>query len=59
MVGGCLLLALSQFVILGSLGATLAGRLDSPFFTLAKSVGVEGAFQRVESVITALWTWPT
>lgn len=55
-VGGCLLLVLSQFVILGSLGATLAGRLDSPFFTLAKSVGVEGAFQRVESVITALWT---
>ena len=55
-VGGCLLLTLSQYVILGNLGPELAGRLDSPFFTLAQSVGVEGAFQRVESVVTALWT---
>lgn len=55
-LGGCLLLTLSQAVILGNLGAELAGRLDSPFFTLAQSVGVEGAFQRVESVVTALWT---
>lgn len=55
--GGCLLLALAQAVILGSLGAELAGRLNNPFFTLAKSIGVEGAFQRVESVISALWTF--
>ena len=55
-VVGCLLLALSQYVILGNLGPELAGRLDSLFFTLAQSVGVEGAFQRVESVVTALWT---
>ena len=55
-VGGCLLLVLSQLVILGNLGPALAGRLDNPFFALAKSVGVEGAFQRVESVIISLWT---
>ena len=55
-IGGCLLLALSQAVILGNLGSGVAGTLDNPFFALAKSVGVEGAFQRVESVITAVWT---
>lgn len=55
-LGGCLLLTLAQFVILGSLGPALSARLTDPFFALAKSVGVEGAFQRVESVISALWT---
>ena len=54
--GGCLLLALAQWVVLGNLGPALAGRLDDPFFALAKSVGIEGAFQRVESVIVAVWT---
>ncbi|MEA4934337.1 MAG: GerAB/ArcD/ProY family transporter [Lawsonibacter sp.] len=55
-VGGCLLLALSQWIILGNLGPALAARLNNPFFALAKSVGVKGAFQRVESVIASLWT---
>ena len=55
-IGGGLLLALTQAVILGNLGSGVAGTLDNPFFALAKSVGVEGAFQRVESVITAVWT---
>lgn len=54
-LGGCVLLTLSQLVVLGNLGPALAARLDNPFFALAKSVGVEGAFQRVESVIAALW----
>ena len=35
----------------------MASTLTNPFFALAKSVGVEGAFQRVESVVTALWTF--
>ena len=51
------MLTAAQWIILGSLGPALALRLDNPFFTLAKSVGVEGAFQRVESVIIALWTF--
>lgn len=55
-MGGCLLLTLAQGVILGNLGPALAGKLEGPFFALAKSVGVEGAFQRVESVVAALWT---
>ncbi len=56
-LGGALLLSAAQAVIVGNLGAGLAARLDNPFFALAKSVGVEGAFQRVESVVTALWTF--
>ena len=55
--GGCALLALAQGIIVGNLGARLAGQLERPFFALAKSVGVEGAFQRVESVVAALWTF--
>jgi hypothetical protein len=55
-VSGCLLVALLQWVILGELGAALAGLLADPFFSLAQSVGMEGYFQRVESVIAALWT---
>lgn len=45
-LGGMALLTLAQAVILGNLGPRLAAGLDSPFFALAKSVGVEGAFQR-------------
>ena len=56
-LGGVLLLAAAQAVIVGNLGAELAARLDNPFFALAKSVGVEGAFQRVEGVVAALWTF--
>ena len=56
MAAGCLLLAAGQAVVLGCLGPVLAGRLGSPFFTLAQGVGVEGAFQRVESVIHTIWT---
>lgn len=56
-LGGVLLLAIAQAIILGNLGAALAARLENPFFALAKSVGVEGAFQRVESVVAALWTF--
>ena len=56
-LGGMLILAAAQAIILGNLGVGLAGRLENPFFALAKSVGVEGAFQRVEGVVAALWTF--
>lgn len=56
-LGGMALLAAAQAVIIGDLGAGLAARLEDPFFALAKSVGVEGAFQRVESLVAALWTF--
>ena len=53
--GGCLLLTFAQLIIVGNLGVGLCTRSESAFFALTKSVGVEGAFQRVESVVTALW----
>ncbi len=56
-LGGILLLAGAQAIMIGNLGVGLAMELDNPFFALAKSVGVEGAFQRVESIISALWTF--
>ena len=53
--GGCLLLSVLLLSVLGNLGAELSGALEDPFLTLSKHVGVEGAFQRVESLISALW----
>ena len=53
--GGCLLLTLAQLIIIGNLGVGLCARSESAFFVLTKSVGVEGGFQRVESVVAALW----
>lgn len=49
------LLTLLQVSVLGNLGAPLAAGLEDPFITLSKRVGVEGAFQRVESLVSALW----
>jgi len=54
-LGGVFLLALAQGVVLANLGVGLAMELDSPFFALAKGVGREGGFQRVESLVLALW----
>lgn len=48
-------LAQGQLILLGCLGPALAGELAGPFFTLAQSVGVEGGFQRVESVVSSVW----
>lgn len=51
----CLVLTAMQWVCLGSFGPGLTVRMDSPFFMMVKGVGVEGAFERVESVLIALW----
>lgn len=50
-----LVLVIAQVIVIGRFGPQLTVRLDSPFFQLAKSVGVEGAFQRVESIVAAIW----
>ena len=52
---GCGLLSLCQLIIIGNLGVGLCASSGSAFFALTKSVGVEGAFQRLESVVAALW----
>lgn len=54
-VGACCVLAALQLSVLGNMGAALAGAVEDPFLTLSKHVGVEGAFQRVESLVSALW----
>ena len=54
-VAVCGVLLLLQVVCLGSFGPTLTVRMDAPFFMMVKGVGVQGAFERVESVIIALW----
>ena len=51
----CLILTLLQLVCLGSFGPGLTGRMHSPFFMMVKGIGIQGTFQRVESVILALW----
>jgi len=54
---GCLVLGVAQTILLGCFGARLTQQLDSPFFQLAKSVGIEGGFQRLESVVAAIWSF--
>ena len=49
------MLALFLLAVLGNLGAALTAELEEPFITLSKNVGVEGAFQRVESLVSVLW----
>lgn len=54
-VGLCLTLTALQVVCLGNFGPGLAQRMDTPFFMMVKGIGFEGTFQRMESVIIALW----
>lgn len=51
----CGVLTLLQLTCLGSFGPGLTGHMDTPFFMVVKGIGVQGAFERVESVIIALW----
>ena len=51
----CLALTALQLVCLGNFGPGLTARMDAPFFMMVKGIGIEGTFQRVESVIIALW----
>ena len=50
-------LGVAQTVLLGCFGGKLMGRMDVPFFRLAKSIGIKGGFQRVESVVAAIWVF--
>ena len=54
-VGLCLILTALQTVCLGNFGPGLTVRMNTPFFMMVKGIGIEGTFQRVESVILALW----
>ena len=51
----CLLLTAFQLVNLGNFGPGLVSRMDVPLYMLAKGIGVRGGFERIESVVVALW----
>lgn len=51
----CLLLSALQLMVVGSFGPALVGRMEQPFFMMVKGIGVQGVFQRFESVVIALW----
>lgn len=55
LVGLFLLLAAALVLILGRFGPALAGRIDRPFFQMVSGLGFEGAFQRLEELVSALW----
>lgn len=50
----CGLLGVLQLAVQGCLGAEFAARLENPLLTLSRNVGVEGTFQRAESLVAAL-----
>lgn len=53
----CGLLTLFQVVCIGGFGANLVQRMDTPYFMAVKGIGVEGGFQRLESLVIALWVF--
>lgn len=50
-----LLLAAAGVLILGRFGAPLTGQMNRPFFQMVSGLGLEGAFQRLEQLASALW----
>ena len=50
-----LVLVVVQMVIIGRFGPQLTMELNNTFFQLAEGIGVKGAFQRVESLVAAVW----
>ena len=49
------MLALAELLVLGRLGPGLAARVDRPFFQMVAGLGFQGALQRLEELVSALW----
>ena len=49
------LLALGDLLAAGRLGPGLAAAVESPFFQMVSGLGFQGAFQRLEELVSALW----
>lgn len=47
--------ALILLLVLGRLGANLTSMVERPFFQMVAGIGLAGAFQRLEALISALW----
>ena len=50
-----LILALILFLIIGTFGAPLVEETQRPFFQMVAGLGLTGAFQRLEALVSALW----
>ena len=50
-----LILALILFLIIGTFGAPLVEVTQRPFFQMVAGLGLTGAFQRLEALVSALW----
>lgn len=50
-----LLLSAALVLVLGRLGPALTERINRPFFQMVSGLGFEGAFQRLEELVSALW----
>ncbi len=53
---GCVATALALFIATGVYGQGLLSQVSQPFFQLAKGIRIFGGFQRMESLVMALWT---
>lgn len=51
----CPLLAVGTLLVAGRLGPGLAARVEQPFFQMVSGLGFQGAFQRLEELVSALW----
>lgn len=50
-----LLLSGALLLVLGRFGPALTRMIDRPFFQMVSGLGLEGAFQRLEALVSALW----
>lgn len=57
LVGICVLATVLSVVTTGVFSSKLTPSLQIPFFVLAKEVRIEGALERVESFVAALWVF--
>lgn len=57
LAGMCALYTVLAFIITGVFSAHLTPELQIPFFALAKEVRIEGALERMESFVAALWVF--
>lgn len=51
----CGLLMMLFIAIQGQFGPALTARMQNPFLKMVAGVGIRGAFQRLEAVLSALW----
>ena len=48
-------LAAAMILVLGRFGPVLTSQINRPFFQMVSGLGFEGAFQRLEELVSALW----